>query len=398
MARKLFSIRNGSWVGEFPSDPEQGWETCRRGIRRRLCRVVDLAGLSEAERARLLTDLYHAKQLEIRREQQQVLVRTQNKKRQLRNISMSQAFEMWLEEVAITNSVDTLKRYGRTRDLYLAGVQDHRLRDFDRSANIAFLKYLSTEVQYRGRALSETTQAIHIRQLGVFLHWAHDHELVDRTWRLKKPTPPKKDMDTFSIDELHVLGDYIESQLAAAIAKENNRQIMHLSNMRRAFMLATQSLLRLGALWALRLENIDLPKRMIRIRDNEELGWVNKKKKHPNKPINDKLAAFLKQDLAGRDPREQYFLDNGRGFPWYADRADISKFAARMCKEAGLPKLKPFHWGMRATMITALLQHGADPLQVQQLADHDDLATTMLYKDSRRISQKGAADALGDLL
>tara|TARA_B110000908_G_C10204307_1_gene426918 strand:+ start:395 stop:628 length:234 start_codon:yes stop_codon:yes gene_type:complete len=51
-----------------------------------------------------------------------------------------------------------------------------------------------------------------------------------------------------------------------------------------------------------------------------------------------------------------------------------------------------------STMITALLANGVDPVKVQQLADHDDISTTMMYKDSRRISQEDAANALANLI
>ncbi|MEH6649958.1 MAG: site-specific integrase [Motiliproteus sp.] len=397
MARKLYSVRGDNWVGEYPADLTLGWQRNRRGIRRTLCKISDLEGFDDAEKARRLTDLYHIKQAALRNAQSKQEASHAADRRQKRASTMHQASKLWLEEVEVTNSAATRQTYAKTLSYYLEGVGDHKLRDFDRSHNIKFLKYLGTVV-YQGRPMAESTKNCHIRQLGVFLRWAHDHEIIDRVWSLKKPKVPKKDMETYSIEELTRLREHILDQVAHAQADDDERQTRHMRNMYRAFMLATLSLLRLGPIWALRLDSIDLDKRLIRIQDNIELGWVNKKNKWPLKPINNKLAEFLKEDLAARDPSEVYYLDNGRGFPWYADRSAISKLAGKMCSECDLPKLKPFHWGMRATMITALLQQGVDPIQVQQLADHDDLSTTMLYKDSRRISQKGAADALGQLL
>ncbi|BES69698.1 hypothetical protein RE428_07600 [Marinobacter nanhaiticus D15-8W] len=397
MARKLFTIRNGRWVGEFPHDPIEGWESGRRGIRRTLCKVSDLDGLDHAEKTRRLSDLYHIAHDKLRREQSGKAEARNIEKQRKKNITIRRASKLWLEEVAITNSPQTLQKYTKTISYYLQGIGDHRFRDFDRSYNIKFLKHLGT-CAYQGRPMSESTKNSHLRQFEVFLRWAYDHEIIDRIWSLKKPKVPRRDMDTYTVDDLRVLKNYIQERLTEAEVDEDTRQIKHMRNMLRAYMMATHSLLRLGPIWAMRLENIDLDKRVIRVQNNPELKWVNKMNKWPLKPINEKLAAFLEADIEARDPREVYFLDNGRGYPWYADRADISKLASKMCAGAGLPKLKPFHWGMRATMITALLSEGVDPVKVQQLADHDDISTTMLYRDSRRISQEEAANRLADLL
>ena len=68
--------------------------------------------------------------------------------------------------------------------------------------------------------------------------------------------------------------------------------------------------------------------------------------------------------------------------------------ASKIFKELGLPSIKPFHWGMRATMITELLLVGEDPYAVQQLADHDSIKTTMLYLNRRKVKQKKADDRI----
>lgn len=95
-----------------------------------------------------------------------------------------------------------------------------------------------------------------------------------------------------------------------------------------------------------------------------------------------------------RDKREVFFLDNGKGQPWYADRAGPSKYATKICKECDLPSLKPFHWGMRATMITYLLNNGANIKDVQELADHEDIQTTIMYHNSRTVKQRNAVNAI----
>jgi len=394
--RKMYK-KNGSYVGEFVKDPMLGWQSGMRGIRRVICRCDDIDHFTGEKFSEQLWLRYVIKERELRAEQKKAANKELYDRAERRNITISKASKAWLAEVKITNAKGTLSSYANTMKYYLQAIEDHKLKDFNRTHNIRFLEYLNDSV-YQGRTMSDSTKARHIRQLGVFLRWAYDHAIIDRQWNLKKPKTPKKDMDTYSMAELTRLGDHIQTKLAQATVDEDERQQLHMRNMYRAYMLATQTLLRLGAIWSLRLEKINTTKNTIHIEDNRELDWVNKKKKWPIKPINPKLSKFLIEDLENRDPREQYYLDNGRGFPWYADRADISRLASALCKEAGLPPLKPFHWGMRATMITALLARGVDPVKVQQLADHDDINTTMSYKDSRRISQKDAANALAKLI
>lgn len=147
----------------------------------------------------------------------------------------------------------------------------------------------------------------------------------------------------------------------------------------------------------MKLEWIDIENKLLRIQDNPELKWHPKKLKWPNKPINQHLHQFLINDLKSRSTAERYYLDNGKGHPWYADKSDVSKFATKLCKECGFPAIKPFHWGMRASMITHLLLNGAEPHKVQQLADHSSLATTMLYFNTRKVDQAEVAELLPEV-
>ncbi len=161
--------------------------------------------------------------------------------------------------------------------------------------------------------------------------------------------------------------------------------------------MARHTLLRVGHIWSLKLDCIDLEHEQIRIRENIELDWKPKGMKWPNKHINETLMKFLKDDLANRDPSERYFLDKGNGRPWYANHENLSKPMREACNELGLPQsVKPFHWGIRATYITWLLNEGVDPVKVQHLADHSDLSTTMKYFNTRHSNQKSAADFLAD--
>ena len=155
--------------------------------------------------------------------------------------------------------------------------------------------------------------------------------------------------------------------------------------------MCTQALLRVGAVWSLRLDRIKLSRRIIQIRDNTKLNWVNKANKWPDKPINDRLYQFLEQDLKNRSAHEVYFLDNGKGQPWCSSISYMGTSMKKVQMELGLPDVKPFHHAFRATMITELLAQGTSPVAVQMLADHSNLSTTMKYLNQRKINQQIAA-------
>ena len=397
MSRSLFSQRGDKYVGEFP--PEGGWQKGRRGIRRTLCSAASVSHLSDMERQMKLMELYQVQARKIQRQWETEKEAKKKKKRQKKSWTVRQACNQWIESVkAESNSKNTHQGYRRSVDLYIQANGNHVLADYESSHHTRYLNYLKSSVEYQGKKIGASTQNKHVRHFRIFVGWCYDNELLDRIPRLKAPKVQKKDMDTYEIEDLEKIRCHIESELERGIAEENRRLVRDMKNARRVWWLATYSLLRLGAIWALPIDNIDLRRGLIRIRDNQELNWQNKKRKWPNKPISPKLAKFLKQDLKSRGPDEKYYLDKGDGQPWFYDRGDISTLFGELCQACNLPKLKPLHWGFRATMITHLLNNGADLVEVQQLADHDDINTTLDYRDTRRSDQRKAADQLDDLI
>jgi hypothetical protein len=161
-----------------------------------------------------------------------------------------------------------------------------------------------------------------MRQLSNFLHWVYKNEYLDRIIELKKARVPQKDMEVYSIKQLQTLKAYLLTNIDQ---NDSGREKVNAMNLYRAFMMATSCLMRSDAIYAQELKNIDLEKRIVKIRDLPALGWKNKASKWPNKPINDNFYDFLAVDLKGRSPKEKYFLDNGHGKTWYAEASAISK-------------------------------------------------------------------------
>ena len=395
MARALYFYDPASknFIGEFPHDPEVGFIASRRGIRRKLCSASDVDHLAEDALERYVWELYLAKERTIRDKQRKDKTKKDKNRQARKRMLVSTAKVNWEKELRTTNHNRTVKEYVRSVDMYIEAVGDHELRDFSRKNNIQYFEYLSS-MKYCDKVISKTTQNKHMRHLNIFLNWAYDHEILDKRHRLKKAVSPNKDMDTYTLFDLKRARALIKDKLNTYTRPKDIRAA---KNMDRAFMLATQTLLRLGPIWALRLSDIDLKRRVIRIRDVPELNFYPKKMKFPNKPINDYLFEFLKFDLSKRSPKEKWFLDKGDGEQWLKDRGNISIYAAKIFTAIGLPRIKPFHHGMRATMITYLLHNGTNPKEVQQLADHNELTTTMKYFNARTIDQTKATNNIPEL-
>jgi integrase len=394
MARSVFARRGDSIIGIFPDDFERGHIPGRRGTRRTLCTKQDLEGMTDQEKKKRIELLYLAKEHEIKQHRLDERLKIKEKKRLKKVSGFSEVSKIWLDEVKETKSFKTYLTYKNSIDLYIKIVGNHRLTDFDRSRNMEFFKGLNKEgVTRPNKSLSPATQNMHMRQVQNFMNWAYDNEYIDKQFNLKKQNVPKKDMEVFSIDQVNQLAAHLESK--TKLPPEIRNPLRH-KNLYLAYFMARHTLLRIGHIWSLKLENIDLERGIIRITENQELDWNPKGLKWPSKPINKTLLEFLEHDLKNRPASHRYFLDNGHGQPWVKRVEVISKNMREACNEIGLPKtVKPFHWGIRATFITWLLNKGVPPVQVQQLADHSDLATTMRYFNTRESSQRAAADLLG---
>ena len=395
MSRKLYERVRGNYVGIFP--PPGGWQAGRKGLRRTLCKTDEVDHLDEMDRTIRLTEMYSRKAREITDEQHKK-EEERKKKQQRKHWTVNQAKELWLTSVKAGCEEKTVKMYKRSLELYISACGNHEMADYDFQKFDTYKVYLRDEANYRGRKLAKTTIHTHARHFKNFLIFCYDKAIIDKREKLKMPELPKKDMRTLQLKDINKIKRHIVTQISIYELEGDAKKATDYKNMMRAFMLATQMVARLGAIWSLTLKNVDLKSRMIYIRDNKELGWKNKFNKWPDKPVNDDLYDFLVKDLSERKPTERYYLDKGNGQPWYYDSGDISTMASDIFRELKLPAIKPFHWGMRATMITELLLDGEDPYCVQQLADHDSIETTMLYLNKRKVKQKKAADGIVRLM
>ncbi|MDP2548871.1 site-specific integrase [Oceanobacter sp. 4_MG-2023] len=393
MRQRIFEDGNGNLCGEYPHDPAVGFVRSKRGLRRRLVLADERQTLTDSDAMALALKRYASKEAEIRDRQFANDAKQRAEQQRLKNLSFADAAGQWMAMVEQTARPKTILVYRQTIRLYLEHVGDHPLREFGRSQNEVFAQALTRVISHRsGKPISIATQHMHLRHLGGFIRWAYDNELYSKVIRIKKPKVPVQEMEVFSMDQLTVLKRFLADNVDQALP---GRDLVNAKNLYRAFMLATNCLLRVGAIAHLPLANIDIAAGVVKIRDVPELGWKNKGGKWPNKPINANLADFLADDLANRSPAERWFLDDGSGNTWYSDYSHVSRAMGKACRNAGLPDgVKPFHWGMRAALITWLLNNGETPQKVQQLADHSDIQTTMRYYNTREAQQRDAVDRL----
>jgi len=415
MARKTIfkDEKTGNWIGEFPHNSEIGFVSGRRGVRRKLCHDTDLLGLSDQQKAMKLSSLLSARINEFRNKEDIEKIKQEKKKKEKRFGTLVQASKIYLKEIDPTGTSATHSAYRQSLELYLKAVGDFELRHYDRDEhNAPFYAFLASPKAWNGkRPYSRNTQNKHQRHIQGFFNWCKESGRIQDDVKIKKQQRTKTEIETYTLVHLDILRRYIETKLKEAVEKryslnhgsrvwrENERWIINYKNLLRAMLLGQNTLLRSGAIWSLKLKNIDLKTKTIKIRDNDDLDWVNKWKKWPNKPMNEVLYPALKADLMNRTHQEKYFLDNGNGEPWYKQEGDMSVLMARMQHEAGLPPIKkPFHWGIRGSMCTELLLAGHNLVKVQQMMDHESPETTMLYFNTRRIDQTEIANAIPDLM
>ncbi|MBT4290801.1 MAG: site-specific integrase [Deltaproteobacteria bacterium] len=194
----------------------------------------------------------------------------------------------------------------------------------------------------------------------------------------------------YSRSELGKIEQYLEKMLKDIQSKRSKKSKQ---NQLRAFKMAKETAMRGGEIWSLLLSNIRIAERKILLRVNTELDWNPKSKEEEWVPISKFLAAFLEEDLKTRAPEEQWFLDNGRGQNYYSSEEKLARPFTLMNRKLGILGPKPIH-GIRASVITHLLEDGHPPQKVQKLARHKLLSTTMGYFNTENLAVHDLVDTI----
>lgn len=151
--------------------------------------------------------------------------------------------------------------------------------------------------------------------------------------------------------------------------------------------------LRKGEIINLKWDDIDLDDNMLRIVNQND--HTTKSGRIRRIPINAELAKAIRKLQANRFKCEYVFISTTGGKLRYNVSNQMTKIVIR----AGLVdkdgKQRITLHNLRDTFITNLLESGADPRTVQELAGHADMRTTMkYYAGVRAKSMKAATDRL----
>jgi integrase/recombinase XerD len=320
---------------------------------------------TKEEKAKYFADVYNEKQLELWEKYSK-----SEESIDKQTISLKKLSEKWLEEIK-TNS--TKQSYSITTRYYFNCVGDYFIEDHEREYIERFKQNLIEKKH------SEATINKHLRVIRAFFNWLKYNEYTNKNLRFKIKTTPNVDISIFTQKEL----EDIESKIKENIVRANTtyRRMMAVNDYR-AFKLIKYTGLRRGETLYLKLNNICIDERIIKVRENLEYKWKPKKNKIRDIPIAENLYNYLVEDIKQRDEIEKYYLDNGKGQPYLKTLDRMTNRFKEICIQVGIDttdrRIKPLH-GIRATLLTQLDTKGLSTFQIQKIAGHSDMSTTQRY-------------------
>lgn len=287
----------------------------------------------------------------------------------------------WMSQLSVSE---------QTRKIYQTGL-DLFIKDF-KTKQIGELTTVSSRPMIRAlkeKGLSDNTIRSYIKPVQMMLKFAEDSNVIMKAPQLEKPTEVQKNVKVYSERDLNRLEEHLyslkDSEGDAWVKRWSPNRPM---NNYRAFMLLRYFGLRAGEVWSLPLEHIDLEKMEIKISEVTELKWKPKKQKEAKLPIVGKIQDFLLEDLSKRKPAEKYFLDKGDGTPSTATPNSLNKTILKVLKELGLQNAAKTLHGFRASAITQMIDSGIPVTDVQDVARHSNINTTMGYFNRKKTSGK----------
>jgi integrase len=160
---------------------------------------------------------------------------------------------------------------------------------------------------------------------------------------------------------------------------------------------------RLGEVAALRVSDVDLEERVIRVAQSASPGMHGELLIGPTKgrrvrmvPISDPLVSVVCEAMTGKSehdllfpgPRSGYInsMNLSRALNWHRVRDQVKTFA---------PGQPPLHWhDLRHTAAVVLFNAGVSAPDVQAILGHSSLLVTQLYADTRADAARRGAAAL----
>ena len=291
-----------------------------------------------------------------------------------RSLGLEDLKNRWIGSLAV--SASTVRHYEYSVSQFLQYHPEKEVHELKATSTRPMIKAMLDDGK------SSNTIRSYIKAVQIMLKYAEREEIVTKVPALEQPTAEKRNIRIYSEAELDMIEDYL---------KKMDEFKPEIRNRYRCHMMLRYLGLRAGEVWSLRLDNIDMHEEVVTLRQVKELGWKPKKGKEAQLPIVGKLKAFLLEDLKNRDPREKYYLDKGDGHTYTVDVSTLNTIMHRVMVRLGLGDTAKTLHGYRASAITHMLEAGVAPHEVQAVARHEDLKTTLGYLHQRGISQKALA-------
>lgn len=348
-------------------------------------RMTVLCNVKEVENAKDPEDYLHKKIVEALLRQFDGLKDPRQPSRQ-KTPTVREYKEYWLANLSV--SPKTIKIYRMGLAFFEKQHADKQIGDITNVSTRPMIK----ELKESGR--SANTIRSYIKPVQMMFNYAAAENVITKTPQLEKPSAAVRNVKVYSESDLNKLEQYLESQKDTSgdawVRRWSPNRPM---NNYRALMMLRYFGLRAGEVWSLPLRHIDLSEMSITIAAVPELEWKPKKDKEAKLPIVGKIREFLLEDLSKRNAEEKYFLDKGDGTTATATPNSLNKTIHKVLKEVGLQDVAKTLHGFRASAITHMLEAGVPISDVQQIARHCNVETTMGYLNKKGASSK-ALEAL----
>lgn len=316
---------------------------------------------SETEQANLLGQLWEKKRQEIEAEgitqrSGKVMVKT--------------AIQQWLDEKAVRLEKITIRGYADSLSYLIKAVGNFELAYPPAGIPAKLISHLKT------RGMNDASINSRIQACQIFFNWCDALEFTPKRIKLDKMRVTKEAPEILTEPDYENLLALLDETIDTTTGLTRTSAL----NMKRATILLRYTGMRGGEARALPLSHIDLFAKEIKIADVPAAGFKVKGRVESVVPIaKDNLARFLETDRQSRNVNEKWFLDDGYGNLQWAGMTPMGKVFRRALRKIGVSdKVSPTH-GFRATVISNLLNKGASPVCVQNLARHKHISTTMGY-------------------
>ena len=299
-----------------------------------------------------------------------------------KRVSFTEFADLWLEtHVAVECSPTTYgDREGILRNHLKPFFREMTLDQIGRLQIAQFKAHQKQKVRGNGeRQLSDRTINNHLGILSAMLNKAVDWEKLDNAPKVKLIKVKRSDKPKFAYLDFGETDRVIE-------AAEPEFEPM--------FLVGFKTGLRPGELFALRWEDVDLVKKLIRVQRTYTKGRFGPTKggRGRHVPLTNEALAALRQIEKRSKLRGNLVFSDADGEPF-----TISKFRRvlkRACRKAGVKRVTPK--AMRHTFASHLVMRGKQLPKVQKLLGHANLRTTERYAHLAPAALRDAVDCLDD--